>query len=73
MAKTEEEPPQDNELTNIDYISAAYYAICAVSEVTTFTAKDDDMRIGIMQKCTKIIDLCVTELYDSLFDPAADE
>ena len=58
--------PQYEELTNIDYITAAYYAIEAVESVTTFTQEDEKKKKKILTKCIDIIDKCIDELHKGL-------
>jgi hypothetical protein len=54
--------------TAIEYISAAYYALDACEHANLMT-KDGQMRLArIKRKCLKIIDHCITEMYDELFD-----
>jgi hypothetical protein len=59
--------------TAIDYISAAYYALDAAESANMMT-KDGQMRMNrIKRKCLRIIDHCVSELYDELFDDNDDQ
>ena len=58
--------PQYEELTSIDYITAAYYAIEAVGSVTTFTQEDEKKKKKILTKCIDIIDKCIDELHKGL-------
>jgi hypothetical protein len=54
--------------TAIEYISAAYYALDACEHANLMT-KDGQMRLArIKRKCLKIIDHCISEMYDELFD-----
>ena len=59
--------------TAIDYISAAYYALDAAESANMMT-KDGQMRMNrIKRKCLRIIDHCVSELYDELFNDDNEE
>lgn len=59
--------------TAIDYISAAYYALDAAESANMMT-KDGQVRMNrIKRKCLRIIDHCVSELYDELFDDNDDQ
>lgn len=59
---------QESEHTLIDYITAAYYGLDAVEQANMMT-KDGQMRMArIKRKCLKIIDHCISEMYDEIFD-----
>jgi hypothetical protein len=59
--------------TAIEYISAAYYALDAAESANMMT-KDGQVRMNrIKRKCLRIIDHCVSELYDELFDDNDDQ
>lgn len=58
--------------TAIDYITAAYYALDAAEHANMMT-KDGQMRMSrIKRKCLRIIDHCIGELYDEIFDDEPD-
>lgn len=58
--------------TAIDYISAAYYALDA-AEAANMMTKDGQMRMArIKRKCLRIIDHCIGELYDEIFEDDPD-
>jgi hypothetical protein len=53
-----------------EYIASAYYAIASVEDAdTALMTKEDEKRVKrIKRKCIKIIDICITEMYDELFE-----
>ena len=53
-----------------DYINSAYFALSAVEDIdTAIISKEDEKRIKrIKRKSIKIIDICITEMYDELFE-----
>ena len=53
-----------------EYICSAYYAIASVEDAdTALMTKEDEKRVKrIKRKCLKIIDICVSEMYDELFE-----
>ena len=53
-----------------EYINSAYFALSAVEDIdTAIISKEDEKRIKrIKRKAIKIIDICITEMYDELFD-----
>jgi hypothetical protein len=56
------------ENTVIEYLSAAYYALDACEHANLMT-KEGQLRIArIKRKCWKIIDHCVSEMYNEIFD-----
>lgn len=59
--------------SNIEYLSGAFYAISAVSELDPMSKPGREMKNKILFRCLKIIDACVSEMYEELFDPAEDE
>jgi hypothetical protein len=61
--------------TRSDYISAAYFAIASVEGIDTgIMTKEDAKRIKrIMRKSLMIIDDCITEMYDELYENDDDE
>jgi hypothetical protein len=61
--------------TRSDYISAAYFAIASVEGIDTgIMSKEDAKRIKrIMKKSLMIIDDCITEMYDELYENDEDE
>ena len=60
--------------TRTDYISCAYYAISAVEGLDTgIMTKEDAKRIKrIMRKSLRIIDDCINEMHDELFEDDED-
>jgi len=58
-----------------DYINSAYFALSAVEDIdTAIISKEDEKRIKrIKRKSIKIIDICITEMYDELFDTDEDD
>lgn len=73
----EQEPIEDAAVeltTREDYISCAYYAISSVEGMDTgLMNKTDAIRIKrIIRKSLRIIDECVNEMYDELFDEEED-
>ena len=53
-----------------EYINSAYFALSAVEDIdTAIISKEDEKRIKrIKRKSLKIIDICITEMYDELFE-----
>lgn len=60
--------------TREEYIGCAYNAIAAVEGLDTgMMNKTDALRVKrIMRKCLRIIDECVNEMYDELFEDDED-
>lgn len=58
-----------------EYISSAYYAIAAVSELDTELMSDEDKKRkrNILRKSLRIIDNIITELDGELFDDFDEE
>jgi hypothetical protein len=56
--------------TRTDYISCAYYAISSVEGLDTgIMTKEDAKRIKrILRKSLRIIDDCINEMHDELFE-----
>lgn len=56
--------------TRADYISAAYFAISSVEGIDTqIMSKEDAKRIKrIIRKSIMIIDDCITEMFDELYE-----
>ena len=61
--------------TRGDYISAAYFAISSVEGIDTqIMSKEDAKRIKrIIRKSIMIIDDCITEMYNELYEDDAEE
>lgn len=59
----------------LDYITAAYSAISAVEGMDTqIMSKEDAKRVKrIIRKSLMIIDDCITEMYDELFEKDEDD
>jgi len=74
--KKEEETELSSEIldveytTRTDYISCAFYAISSVEGLDTgIMTKEDAKRIKrIMRKSLRIIDDCINEMHDELFE-----
>jgi len=69
----EEELPEELDVeytTRSDYISAAYFAISSVEGMDTqIMTREDSKRIKrIIRKSIKIIDDCIGEMHDELFE-----
>jgi hypothetical protein len=58
-----------------EYINSAYFALSAVDDIdTAIISKEDEKRIKrIKRKSIKIIDVCICEMYDELFDSDDDD
>ena len=80
----EEQPlPEQDEINEIEveytsraeYISSAYSAISAVEGMDTqIMSKEDAKRVKrIIRKSLMIIDDCITEMYDELYEKDEDE
>lgn len=56
--------------TRVDYISAAFYSISAVEGIDLLMmSKEDAKKIKrILKKSVRIIDSCISEMYDELFE-----
>ena len=61
--------------TRIDYISAAFYSISAVEGIDLLLlTKEESRKIKkILKKSVRIIESCISEMYDELFDEDKDE
>lgn len=59
--------------SNVEYLSACFYAISSVSELDIYQEPGKSIKNRILNRCLKIIDLCVLEMYEELFDPSKDE
>jgi hypothetical protein len=53
-----------------EYIASAYYALASVEDSdTALMSKEGEKRVKrIKRKCLKIIDICISEMYDELFE-----
>lgn len=79
--KKEEETEESSEIVDVeyttrtDYISCAYYAISSVEGLDTgIMTKEDAKRIKrIMRKSLRIIDDCINEMHDELFEEDTEE
>jgi hypothetical protein len=71
----EEESLEVEYTTRIDYISAAFYSISAVEGIDLLLlTKEESRKIKrILKKSVRIIDSCISEMYDELFDEDKDE
>lgn len=58
-----------------EYISSAYFSLAAVDDIdTAILSKQDEMRIKrIKRKAIKIIDSCLGDLYDELFEDESED
>jgi hypothetical protein len=83
MTSSEQNKPEEIESEEVDfsefefatttaaeYISSAFYALNAVNEIdTAIVSREDERRINrIKKKSLKIIDQCISDLYDEMFD-----
>lgn len=61
--------------TAADYITSAYFAISSIDDIdTALCSKEDEKRVKrIKRKAIKIIDICLSEMYDELFENDDDE
>jgi hypothetical protein len=61
--------------STIDYINGACMSFSTLSEVdTAIMSKADEQRVRrIRRKCLKIIDICIKEYYDELFENDEEE
>ena len=61
--------------TRSEYIQCAYFAMSAVEGIdTAIMTKEDEKRIKrIIRKSIMIIDDCITELYDELYEDDEDD
>jgi hypothetical protein len=71
----EEESLEVEYTTRIDYISAAFYSISAVEGIDLLLlTKEESRKIKrILKKSVRIIESCISEMYDELFDEDKDE
>jgi hypothetical protein len=72
------ELPAEGEIiftTTAEYIQGASVALATVSELDPMVMnKADELRIKrIKRKAIKIIDICISEMYDELFETDDDE
>ena len=58
-----------------EYITSAYFSLSAVDDIdTAIISKEDEKRIKrIKRKAIKIIDICLSEMYDELFENDEDD
>ena len=61
--------------TSAEYIQGASVALATVSELDPMIMnKADELRVKrIKRKAIKIIDICISEMYDELFETDEDE
>jgi hypothetical protein len=61
--------------TTAEYIQSACSALSSMAELDPMIMnKADELRVKrIKKKCIKIIDICVSEMYDELFEEDADD
>lgn len=61
--------------TTAEYIQGAAVALATVSELDPMIMnKSDELRVKrIKRKAIKIIDICISEMYDELFETDEDE
>jgi hypothetical protein len=72
------ELPAEGEIiftTTAEYIQGASVALATVSELDPMIMnKSDELRVKrIKRKAIKIIDICISEMYDELFETDEDE
>jgi hypothetical protein len=71
----EDEPVVEFEFTTrMDYIQASYFSLASIEGIDTMImTKNDERRVKrIKRKSLKIIDCCLSEMYDELFDDRED-
>lgn len=76
--EVKQQEPQDEELyfeeiTDVDYIAAAYNAIGALDSWDAINKEDKAQKKRIFKRCLFIIDTCTKNLYDQLTDDELDE
>lgn len=54
--------------TREEYINCACNCLNAAGEINAMTGEETEKINGIKRKCISIIDMCVTEMYDELFE-----
>jgi hypothetical protein len=67
----EDEPVVEFEFTTrMDYIQASYFSLASIEGMDTMImTKNDERRVKrIKRKSLKIIDCCLSEMYDELFE-----
>ena len=73
----QQDPAEDEflfeELTDPDYIAAAYNAIGALDSFDAINKEDRAMKKRIFKRCLFIIDTCTKNLYDQLTDDELEE
>ena len=62
-----------DELTDADYIAAAYNAVGALDSWDAIKKEDKEMKKRIFKRCLFIIDTCTKNLYDQLTDDELEE
>lgn len=63
------------ETSRAEYIAASYNSISAVQDIdTSLLSKEDEKRIKrIKRKALRIIDECISEMYDEMFEDEEEE
>ena len=73
----QQDPTEDEfvfeELTDADYIAAAYNAVGALDSFDAINKEDKAIKKRIFKRCLFIIDTCTKNLYDQLTDEELDE
>jgi hypothetical protein len=62
-----------DELTDADYIAAAYNAVGALDSFDAINKEDKATKKRIFRRCLFIIDTCTKNLYDQLTDDELEE
>lgn len=63
------------ETSRAEYVASAYNSIAAVQDIdTSLLSKEDEKRIKrIKRKALRIIDECISEMYDEMFEDEEEE
>lgn len=75
----EEEPVVEEGIVEFttcsEYIASAYFAIASIDDIdTAILSKQDEMRIKrIKRKAIRIIDSCLGDLYNELFEDESED
>lgn len=74
MCEPQQKPTSDeiewvaDETTNADYISMAWHAYDIMESLDPMTESEKMRKRRLQKKCIKIIEKCINEVYDDLFD-----
>lgn len=56
-----------------EYLASCFYAISAVEELDATMYNAQALKKRVMKRCLRIIDTCVKEMYDELFEEEQDD